>query len=105
MNSNSNSDTYIKTYSTYDKKLLLNKINELKNKKRDEKIFNLICKNNINYSNNNNGVFFDLNQLKDDILFKIENIINYYENRQKKDYSKLNNNFSESSEKKILFNN
>jgi hypothetical protein len=87
----------LKNYSITDKKLLLNKINEYKNKRRDTKIFNLICKNNINYSNNDNGIFFDLNQLNDDILIKIENIILYYELKQKK-----NNDYSDSSEKHIF---
>ena len=72
------------SYSNIDKKLLLNKINEFKNKKRDYKIFNLICTNNINYSNNDNGVFFDLNQLDDKILKKIEHILLYYDLKQKK---------------------
>lgn len=78
------------SYTLYDKKNLLSKINDTKNKKRDHKIFSLICTNNINFSNNDNGVFFDLNQLDDSILFKIENIINHYD--------KKNNNYSDSSE-------
>lgn len=88
----------LKTYSVCDKKLLLSKINEYKNKRRDAKIFSLICKNNINYSNNDNGVFFDLNQLNDEILNKIENIILYYEIKQKK-----NIDYSDSSEKKFNY--
>ena len=74
-------------YDLYQKKNLLSKINDSKNKKRDQKIFSLIYNNNINFSNNDNGIFFDLNQLNDDILTKIENIINYYDNKKYNNYS------------------
>lgn len=85
----------IKQYTLLDKQQLLLSMNE-KNSKRDEKIFNLIHHKEIKYSKNNNGVFFDLNQLNDDILYEIEKIISYYELKKK---SKID--YSDSSDKKF----
>lgn len=84
----------IKQYSIYDKQNLLLRIND-KNNKRDEKIFNLIHNKDIKYSKNNNGIFFDLNQLNNEILFEIEKIISYYEMKKKCKYD-----YSDSSDKK-----
>jgi hypothetical protein len=88
------SNIVIKHYSLIDKKNLLSYMN-VKNFKRDEKIFNLIHNKNIKYSKNNNGIFFDLNQLNNEILFEIEKIISYYEIKKKCKYD-----YSDSSEKK-----
>lgn len=84
-----------KHYSLIDKKNFLSRMTE-KNNRRDEKIFNLIHNKDIKYSKNNNGIFFDLNQLNDDILFEIEKILCYYEMKKK-----CKNDYSDSSDKKI----
>ena len=89
------SNIIIKQYCLYDKQNLLLRINE-KNNRRDEKIFNLIHNKDIKYSKNNNGIFFDLNQLSNEILFEIEKIICYYEMKKKCKYD-----YSDSSDKKI----
>ena len=84
-----------KQYTLLDKQQLLLGMTE-KNTKRDEKIFNLIHNKEIKYSKNNNGVFFYLNQLSDEILYEIEKIISYYELKKKSKYD-----CSDSSDKKI----
>ncbi len=66
------------------------------------KIFKIIYTDNVDYSKNNNGVFFNLNQLNDESLSKIDNIISYYENKHNKNittiYSKVEYNYTESSD-------
>ena len=103
MDSLNDSDVFtIKKYSHSDKKKLLNRINDLKNKKCNMKIFKIIYTDNVDYSKNNNGVFFNLNQLNDESLSKIDNIISYYENKHNKNittiYSKVEYNYTESSD-------
>jgi hypothetical protein len=102
MDSLNDSDiSLVKTYNHNDKKLLLNRISELKNKKCNKKIFALIDKNNIEYTENSNGFFLNLSYLTDEILTKIEHLIDFYENKQKKQsYSKIDCNYTESSDLK-----
>jgi hypothetical protein len=73
-------NNHIKTYTHSDKKLLVKRIGHIKNKKCYIKIFKLINQDNLSYTKNENGIFFNLNILSDDILTKIEQIILYYEN-------------------------
>lgn len=66
---------------TESKKLeIINKINNIGNKKHKKKyyinIFNIINKNNVKYTNNLNGVFFNLNNLDDKILLEIDAYLN-----------------------------
>lgn len=84
---NINSSSYsffnnnIKEYSHSDKKSLSNRINNIKNKKCYIKIFSLLHNSNINYTKNDNGIFFNISILSNDILSIIDNIISYYENK------------------------
>ena len=64
------------------KKKINNRINKIKDKSIFQKIFD-ISKSELytdtgkkKFSHNNNGIFFDLNLLSDDVLYKIENILN-----------------------------
>ena len=70
----------IKTYSHLDKKLLVKRIGNIKSKKCYIKIFKLIHGDNLSYTKNDNGIFFNLTVLSDTILSQIENIIHFYEN-------------------------
>ena len=70
-----------KIYSHNDKKQLLNRINNIKNKKCYIKIFSIIHNHKLKYTKNDNGIFFNLTILPNDILNIIENIVNYYENK------------------------
>ena len=74
--------TTIKTYTHNDKKQLVKRLGDIKNKKCYIKIFKVIHGNNYKYTQNDNGIFFNLTNLPDNILCGIENIINYYENKK-----------------------
>jgi hypothetical protein len=71
-----------KTYSHNDKKLFVKRIGDIKNKKCYVKIFKIIHGDNYKYTKNDNGVFFNLTNLSDSILTKIEAVLIYYENRK-----------------------
>jgi len=72
----------IKNYSHDDKKNLLNRINNIKNKKCYLKIFRTIYNKDLKYTKNDNGIFFNLTTLPDNILYIIESIIIHYENKK-----------------------
>ena len=80
-NSNDSFKT-VKTYSHNDKKLLVKRIGDIKNKKCYIKIFKIIHGDNFKYTKNDNGVFFNLTNLPDSVLAKIETVLVYYENRK-----------------------
>jgi len=72
----------IKSYSHNDKKLLVKRITDIKNKRCYIKIFKIIHTDNYKYTKNDNGIFFNLTNLSDEILTKIELVIKYYENKK-----------------------
>lgn len=59
-----------------DKKILVNNIKNLNKKDLYKQIFILLLENNIKYTNNKNGVFFNINNLNDSLIRKINEIIN-----------------------------
>lgn len=62
---------------TYEKrKQLLDDI-KLLSKDQYEEIFRIIKRNNVEYSENSNGIFFDLNILSDDIMNKLFSFLEY----------------------------
>ena len=67
------------TYTISDKKDLLRRITNIKYKICYKNIFKLLIKYNIKYTRNNNGIFFNLALLSDDILNEINDIILPYE--------------------------
>lgn len=71
-------DNHIKTYNSDEKKMLVYKIENLKQKKHYIDIFNIIKHNEPNYkfTKNNNGIFFDLKYISNDVLYKIDKYIN-----------------------------
>ena len=56
--------------------ILNNKLNKLKKRQAYIKIFKLILKENIPYSKNQNGIYFNLSLLDETILSQIEFICN-----------------------------
>jgi hypothetical protein len=70
----------IKNYTHDDKKKLVKRIGDIKNRKCYVKIFKLIHGDNLSYTKNDNGVFFNLTSLSDEILTGIESILDFYEN-------------------------
>jgi hypothetical protein len=71
-----------KTYSHADKKMLVKRMSNIKNKKCYIKILHVILDNDLKHQILTNGVYFNLTKLPDDILNKIEVIIKYYENKK-----------------------
>ena len=71
--------TTINNYNHNDKKILVKRIGDIKNKKCYIKIFKLIHGDNLSYTKNDNGIFFNLNNLSNELLTNIEYIIQYYE--------------------------
>lgn len=105
MNSENNSETNInsitsdsKRYNHNDKKDLIKRISNIKNKKCYIKIFKIIYNNNNNYTRNENGVFFNITNLSDDILYKIDNIVRYFENKKNKLELEIINNLTNSND-------
>lgn len=65
---------------SYDnKKKIINKIQNIKNKKNYINLFKLILKLNIPYSLNNNGVFFNINKINTQDLNKIIKLIDSFD--------------------------
>ena len=77
-----NQSNFIYTYN--DKKDLLRRITNIKYKVCYKQIFKLLIKYNINYTRNNNGIFFNLASLEDDTLNKINDILVYHEFKKNK---------------------
>jgi len=65
---------------SYDnKKKIINKIQNIKNKKNYINLFKLILKLNIPYSLNNNGIFFNINKINNQDLNKIIKLIDSFD--------------------------
>jgi hypothetical protein len=76
-----NNIEYTNIYTHNDKKLFVKRIGDIKNKKCYLKIFKIIHGDNFKYTKNDNGIFFNLTNLPDSILAKIETVLIYYENK------------------------
>jgi hypothetical protein len=59
----------------------MTKIQNLKNKKHYMHLYRLIKDNNVIHSQNNNGVFINLNNISDEILEKIVQYLKYLDTR------------------------
>ena len=68
-----------KNFNMSDKKFLIRRINDIKNKKCYQDIFRLLLNQNINYTRNSNGIFFNLALLNDEILNRIDFILSFHE--------------------------
>ena len=69
------------TFTLEDKKCIMTKIQNLKNKKHYMHLYRLIKENNVTHSQNTNGIFINLNNISDDILEKIVQYLNYLDTR------------------------
>ena len=74
--------TDVKIYTHNEKKLIVKRIGDIKNKKCYIKIFKIIHGENFKYTKNDNGVFFNLTNISDQILISIDQILIYYENKK-----------------------
>ena len=68
-------------YTLSDKKGIMTRIQNLKSKKHYIHIYRIIKDNNVQYSQNINGVFINLNNVDDTILDKIVQYLNYTDTR------------------------
>ena len=68
-------------YSLQDKKVIMTRIQNLKNKKHYIQIYTIIKENNVIYSQNINGIFINLTNIEDSILDKIVQHLNYLDSR------------------------
>lgn len=104
----STENTSINNVENYDYKkrlLLQRKINTKLDKKEFLEIFKILLNNKIPYTQNNNGVFFNLKYIEDSILEQIEDYVNYcLDNRKKKLYQN-NNTYKDMNFKKNTQNN
>ena len=68
-------------YTLSDKKQIMVKIQNLKNKRHYMDIYKIIKENNVTYSQNINGIFINLTNIEDNILDKIIKYLNYLDSR------------------------
>jgi hypothetical protein len=73
----------IKRFKLSDKTYLVNRISHVKNKKCYIELLKLLINENVKYMRNNNGIFFNLGLLSDDVLTKIDDILISFEMRKK----------------------
>lgn len=69
------------SYTLTDKKGIMTRISNLKNKKHYIEIYKIIKENNVSYTQNTNGIFINLNNIDDGILDKIVKYLNYIDSR------------------------
>ena len=67
-----------KQYSMQEKRALATRIENTRNRKVYMKIFKVLITHNMPFTSNDNGVFFDVTQLEDGILNKIEGIVDAF---------------------------
>ena len=68
-------------YTLVEKKQIMTRIQNLKNKRHYMEIYKIIKENNVTHSQNINGVFINLTNIEDSILDKIVKYINYIDTR------------------------
>jgi len=67
--------TTYKIYNYDDKKKIVYKIQQIKNKKDYFELYKLVANNNIQFTKNNNGVFFNINKLSNKALQEIDEFL------------------------------
>jgi hypothetical protein len=75
------SNTSMEKYTLVDKKQIMTRIQNLKNKRHYMEIYKIIKENNVTHSQNINGVFINLTNIEDSILDKIVKYLNYIDTR------------------------
>ena len=68
-------------YTLVEKKQIMTRIQNLKNKRHYMEIYKIIKENNVTHSQNINGVFINLTNIEDSILDKIVKYLNYIDTR------------------------
>jgi hypothetical protein len=63
---------------------------KLLSKDQYEEIFRIIKRNNVEYTENSNGIFFDLNNVMDDTIEKIFSFLDYCKAQKKSEEERTN---------------
>ena len=71
-----------KTFNTNDKVLIVRRIADIGVKKCYIDIFKLLIKENITYTRNQNGIFFNVSILSNGVLNMIDTILLYHEKKK-----------------------
>ena len=72
-----------KVFNLSEKTILVRRISDIEDKCYID-VLKLLIKEDIKYTRNSNGVFFDVGLLSDDVLTKLDNILKFYEMKRKK---------------------
>lgn len=75
--------TTYKIYNYDEKKKIVYKIQQLNNKKDYFKLYELVNNNNIQFTKNNNGIFFNINKLSNLALQQIEEFLDIINDKNK----------------------
>jgi hypothetical protein len=75
------SDITMEKYTLVEKRQIMSRIQNLKNKRHYMEIYKIIKENNVAHSQNINGVFINLTNIEDSILDKIVKYLNYIDTR------------------------
>lgn len=65
-----------KVYSNRDKRYVLEKLGRLSSTEHEE-IFKIVCKNNVPYTQNKNGLFINLSLVDDDVVETIDKFVDF----------------------------
>jgi hypothetical protein len=75
------SNISMEKYTLVEKRQIMTRIQNLKNKRHYIEIYKIIKENNVTHSQNINGVFINLTNIEDSILDKIVKYLNYIDTR------------------------
>ena len=78
------------TFKYDEKKKIVFRIQNLKNRKFYIKLFKIILNENIDYNKNSNGIFFNINKLDNSQFNKINTFLDYCELSSQNDSDTLN---------------
>tara|TARA_Y100001970_G_scaffold293083_1_gene437636 strand:+ start:5499 stop:5897 length:399 start_codon:yes stop_codon:yes gene_type:complete len=82
-NTDNNSDVNFNDNINYEELDKIRKIIELLNKSHHVEIAKILKKNNIKLTENNNGIFINLNNIANSIIIQIKEYINFIKNQEK----------------------
>jgi hypothetical protein len=78
---NETTNPIMEKYTLVEKRQIMTRIQNLKNKRHYMEIYKIIKENNVAHSQNINGVFINLANIEDSILDKIVKYLNYIDTR------------------------
>ena len=78
---NETTNPIMEKYTLVEKRQIMTRIQNLKNKRHYMEIYKIIKENNVTHSQNINGVFINLTNIEDSILDKIVKYLNYIDTR------------------------